>query len=114
MKTLTITSMKIQPNIYRLIKQGVKTHEVRDKPFHPDIIIYRSTADGTVLGVWRADPDSMRPLGRNRDDETIRLAAINRNLFYRLFPDQPTLYAVTLGREASWRQVEQELGVGGE
>lgn len=91
MRTLTITSMKIQPDIYRLIKQGVKTHEVRDKPFHPD---------------------SMRLLGRDRDDETIRLAAINRNLFYRLFPNQPTLYAVTLVREASWRQVEQELGAG--
>lgn len=110
MRTLTITSMKIQPDIYRLIKQGVKTHEVRDKPFHPDIIIYRSTTDETVLGAWRADPDSMRLLGRDRDDETIRLAAISRNLFYRLFPDQPTLYALTLVREASWWQVEQELG----
>ena len=88
MRTLTITSMKIQP----------------------DIIVYRSTTDGAVLGVWRADPDSMRPLGRDRDDETIRLAAISRSLFYRLFPDQPTLYVVTLGREISWRRVEQELG----
>ncbi len=56
----------------------------------------------------------MRPLGRDRDDETIQLAAISQGLFYRLFPDQPTLYAVTLGREISWRRVEQELGAGGE
>ncbi len=63
MKTLTITSMKIQPDIYRLIKQGVKTHEVRDEPFHPDIIVYRSTADGTVLGVWRADPGQHAAFG---------------------------------------------------
>lgn len=112
MKTLTITSMKIQPDIYRLIKQGVKTHEVRDEPFHPDIIVYHSTTDETVLGVWRADPDSMQALGRDRDNETIQLAAISQSLFYRLFPDQPTLYAVTLGRETSWWQVEQELGAG--
>ena len=109
MRTLTVTSMKIQPDVYRLIEQGVKTHEVRDEPFHPDVIIYHSTVDGAVLGVWRVVPDSMQAFKRDRDDETIRLAAIDSSLFYELFPDQPVLYSVALDKETTWRQVETML-----
>lgn len=109
MRTLTVTSMRIQPDVYRLIEQGVKTHEVRDETFNPDIIIYRSASDDVVLGVWQTVPDSMQAFGRDRDDETIRLASISRSLFYELFPDQPILYSVALDRETTWRQVESEL-----
>lgn len=85
MKTTTIITAKIKPDIFRLIEQGRKRYEVRDESFHQaDAIRYVDAETGKVLGVYRLGPED--DFDRTHDPLVQSLSGVDDDTFHRLFP----------------------------
>lgn len=53
MKSITIATAKIKPEIYQLIENGEKHYEARSESFeNADVIRYVSSKTGRQLGCW--------------------------------------------------------------
>lgn len=121
MKHVNLIIAKIRPEIYKLIENGKKTWEVRDKPFHTPVSIYGDLTkqrsiiqytdpDGAPLGLWELDTMSeeeywceLAPDGSFNDEARIALrrSCVSEELFRRIFsPKYPKwLYAIRLTRK---------------
>lgn len=102
MRTTRIVTAKIEPDIYKLILDGSKTHEVRDEPFDADIIRYVSSEDGSLLGVHRLWNEERVPRLKHTEHALCELAGITYDKFIDLFHAGPerarNLYVADIGR----------------
>lgn len=95
MKTTTIITAKIKPDIYRLIKQGRKRYEVRDESFHrADAIRYVDAETGKVLGVYRLGPED--DFDRTHDPLIQSMAGVDDSTFRRLFPKTEERFGILI------------------
>ena len=95
MKFLSVVTVRIEPDIFALIDNGIKRFEVRLESFqHADIIRYQS-ADASrrtlpgMNGLWdyplfRLGPE--HSFARDSDPFVRSLAGVDERTFARLFP----------------------------
>lgn len=85
MKTTTIITAKIEPDIYKMIDEGRKNYEVRDESFqNADVIRYVDNTNGKVLGMYWLGPESV--FDYSPDQFMLSLFGIDDDRFHRLFP----------------------------
>jgi hypothetical protein len=108
MKTTTIITAKIHPNIYELIRTGEKRYEVRDESFRQaHFIRYIDSRTGKQLGVFAIGMETAYGRG---DDETLKLLAkVNDDTFDELFPPKAVvLYAAPI-RSRRFASIDQAI-----
>jgi hypothetical protein len=88
MRTVTIITTKIQPDIYDMVLRGQKRFEVRNESFHDaDYIRYISSTTGRELGIYQLGPEKLFD-GQDPADRDFcqSCAAISPKTFNKLFP----------------------------
>lgn len=76
---------KLKDEFYDLILSGKKKYEIRDESFgDAQIIRYISSISGRQLGIFALGNRSR--VDRSEDERLIKLAAVPRSVFYKLFP----------------------------
>lgn len=91
MKTTTIITAKIYPEIYQRIVSGQKRYEVRAEPFDgANVIHYVDTGTGKTLGYWTLGVQHW--FSRADDSFVFTLAGVSEKEFYKLFPITSLLF----------------------
>ena len=81
----TVATLKIRPEIFELIRSGLKHYEVRAASLDGvNVICYLDSESGDFLGSYSVG--GVEQVGRDHDVQTIERSGVSADTFYDLFP----------------------------